>query len=98
MSNKNVHTEHCCCKHGCKYGNEDCPVFLGVQKQSFPCENCEDDLETEEKSLDMIKYLSKKIINRFVVIDTEATNIPMGGRVLNEEELGEFIFYTLKDK
>ena len=32
----NVHTEHCCAKNGCKYGEEDsCPVWLGYVKQSY---------------------------------------------------------------
>jgi hypothetical protein len=38
--NKNVHTEHCCVWHGCKYGNEDCPVVNHQKSQSFPCETC----------------------------------------------------------
>lgn len=41
MNNKCVHTEHCCQEHGCKYGDEDCPVVLLIKKQSFPCEECE---------------------------------------------------------
>lgn len=41
-SNKNVHTEHCCFVHGCKYGDDDCPVATGKQMQSFPCESCKD--------------------------------------------------------
>lgn len=40
MKNKNVHTEHCCVEHGCKYGDLDCPVWLGYQRQSYPCEDC----------------------------------------------------------
>jgi hypothetical protein len=40
---KDVHTEHCCVLHGCKYGNDDCPVQLGDKKQSFPCETCDAD-------------------------------------------------------
>lgn len=41
-----VHTEHCCVEHGCKYGSDSCTVVaLGV-KQSFPCEAC--DYEDEE--------------------------------------------------
>lgn len=39
-SNKNVHTEHCCSIHGCKYDDDDCPVATGKQMQSFPCEAC----------------------------------------------------------
>jgi hypothetical protein len=37
---KNVHTEHCCLTHGCKYCDADCPVETGKQEQSFPCESC----------------------------------------------------------
>lgn len=39
-SEKDVHTEHCCVNHGCKYGDNDCPVILGIKKQSFSCELC----------------------------------------------------------
>lgn len=52
---KNVHTEHCCAKHGCKYSDTDCPVFSGKQKQSYPCEFCddhEDGLEDRVKELE----------------------------------------------
>ena len=38
---KDVHTEHCCMLHGCKYGNEDCPVALRTKRQSYPCERCQ---------------------------------------------------------
>lgn len=36
----NVHTEHCCADHGCKYGDDDCTVTTGNRPQSFPCEWC----------------------------------------------------------
>jgi hypothetical protein len=42
--NKCVHTEHCCVKHGCKYGDDNCPVWLGYKRQSFPCELCSEEL------------------------------------------------------
>ena len=32
---KCVHTEHCTELH-CKYGDEDCPVFLGLKPASYP--------------------------------------------------------------
>jgi len=35
-----VHRTHCCKKHGCKYGDEKCPVILGTIKQDHPCEDC----------------------------------------------------------
>lgn len=37
-----VHTEHCCIEHGCKYGEDDCPVYLGYSKQTYRCESCEE--------------------------------------------------------
>ena len=43
-SQKDVHTEHCCILHGCKY-NEDfnCPVVHARKPQSFICESCAHD-------------------------------------------------------
>lgn len=43
MSSKDdrcVHTEHCCKIHGCKYGNDNCPVMTEQKDQSFLCETC----------------------------------------------------------
>lgn len=38
---EDVHTEHCCILHGCKYGEDDiCTVQLGKYPQSYPCDNC----------------------------------------------------------
>ena len=42
---RDVHTEHCCATHGCKYNDSDCPVTTGRKKQSFPCEICGEDLK-----------------------------------------------------
>lgn len=34
------HQAHCCRRHGCKYGDNPCPVeHLGFD-QEHPCENC----------------------------------------------------------
>jgi len=42
-----VHRTHCCSKHGCKYGDADCPVAIGLIKQDYDCESClDDDYET----------------------------------------------------
>lgn len=57
---KDVHTEHCCKDHGCKYGEDDqCSVMQG-RKQSYPCEQCSQDadLTPEEKA----KKLGVKLI------------------------------------
>lgn len=40
MPIKDVHTEHCCSIHGCKYGDPDCTVTTGKANNSFPCEIC----------------------------------------------------------
>ena len=41
--NFGVHATHCCEKHGCKYGDEDCPVVLNLVKQLYPCEDCNEE-------------------------------------------------------
>lgn len=38
-----THQSHCCLKHGCKYGDEDCPVVFELIKQDYPCEFCGDE-------------------------------------------------------
>jgi hypothetical protein len=35
-----VHTEHCCAEHGCKYGDPACTVTTGQKPQRYPCESC----------------------------------------------------------
>ena len=35
-----VHLTHCCVVHGCKYGDDDCPVAEGINQQEYPCELC----------------------------------------------------------
>lgn len=35
-----VHRTHCCLLHGCKYGDEDCPVVNKRVRQAYPCEDC----------------------------------------------------------
>jgi hypothetical protein len=35
-----VHTEHCCIAHGCKYGHDKCTVMTKKKPQSGYCETC----------------------------------------------------------
>lgn len=35
-----LHISHCCSQHGCKYDDEQCPVFFGRVKQEGPCVEC----------------------------------------------------------
>lgn len=39
------HQGHCCGIHGCKYGDDSCPVERGWVKQDHPCEDCRADEE-----------------------------------------------------
>lgn len=53
VSLTDVHTEHCCIRHGCEYGPDDeCSVVSATKPQSFRCEQCEFDLN-EEGGLDL---------------------------------------------
>lgn len=36
---------HCCVRHGCKYGHDNCPVSKGRVTQDHPCERCTYELE-----------------------------------------------------
>jgi hypothetical protein len=38
-----VHQSHCCAIHGCKYGEDDCPVVTKKIIQDHICVDCEDD-------------------------------------------------------
>jgi hypothetical protein len=50
---------HCCSKHGCKYGYEDCPVVLGLDP-GITCESCDyDDFERQN----LQKQYALNIIN-----------------------------------
>lgn len=51
MANEGVHRTHCCWDHGCKYGDDDCPVKAGRITQEYPCEWCDEDKEKMERML-----------------------------------------------
>ena len=55
---KDVHTEHCCKRHGCKYGalsRTECTVVSGQLKQSFECEQCAIDNEDRSYWVDRLR-------------------------------------------
>jgi Domain of unknown function (DUF4419) len=56
---KDVHTEHCCTKHGCKFSQDDteCTVTLGLKPQSYPCESCnwEKEMNLNQEELRMAR-------------------------------------------
>jgi hypothetical protein len=56
-SNRDVHTEHCCKKHGCKYNDKTCTVTTGKKIQSDPCEECGNEEEANRYQLNELKAL-----------------------------------------
>jgi hypothetical protein len=54
---ESVHDAHCCKTHGCKYGDDDCPVVKGKEK-GIPCEMCYHMDATEEKASDLVEEIS----------------------------------------
>jgi len=55
---KDVHTEHCCIDHGCKYGNENCTVTTGKIQQSYSCMDCEEELKLESNN-ELLKLIQQ---------------------------------------
>ncbi len=51
-----AHSTHCCKTHGCKYGDDDCPVFNGSEP-GVQCEDCQED--------DLKSFKPRKEITRF---------------------------------
>lgn len=83
-----VHATHCCVFHGCKYGDEDCPVVTGKIVQQYECEYCEpygsfSDTpkifvsKFDEKKLAYVKYEAKHAISDspFIVFNKTPVNI-----------------------
>lgn len=79
-----VHETHCCFEHGCKYGNEDCPVAIGLIKQEYDCEFCGEEylpemdkkqgyFLTKEQLINLLTELTDNITNN-VTIDLKEDN------------------------
>lgn len=58
-----VHAAHCCPVHGCKYGDEYCPVVLRLIKPLSICEDCESDYIS---LVNMLKDMPKDIVNKAI--------------------------------
>lgn len=78
---KDVHTEHCCSYHGCKYGDDDCTVVTGQKVQSFFCEFCDWEEEAEEISERQYKEHNTKdhfwLRNFYATIMANRTGLPI---------------------
>lgn len=65
-----VHKTHCCVKHGCKYGNPNCPVVLGKIIQDYPCEDC--DYENFDNTVFDLSGVQRKN-NQVIIISNHDT-------------------------
>lgn len=81
MNNAGVHATHCCVRHGCKYGDSDCPVVGGTVPQRYPCEFCA--LDAEEQA-DVLERLRPQL--RAVYTDVAKALDLVKGKALYDEE------------
>lgn len=68
-----VHRTHCCKEHGCKYGDEQCPVELGDIKQDHLCEDCQEERANGKLLFathlrDNIWYLGKTSTGKYITL------------------------------
>lgn len=91
-----VHTEHCCDIHGCKYGNvnNECTVQSGLKKQSHPCYYCREANPA---------VCEKGWKSNFIMVDVEADGPIPGpysmvsfGAVIVEDGLNRTFYSELK--
>ena len=66
-SNARVHITHCCVRHGCKYGDKDCPVENGYVDQQYDCEDCDNDKKDAIRELLEIGFKRTKYDNKLFV-------------------------------
>ncbi len=103
---KDVHTEHCCKYHGCKYGNDDkdlmgnlgrtdfCTVTTKQKIQSYPCESCREFEEPEDKNFRIKRpsyFTYTKDRNLVEVRDSLAFEVSTLFRCGNNEENAFYI-------
>jgi len=60
---------HCCIIHGCKYGHEDCPVYLGKIKQVYLCEYCCNNVYAPDSNIPNSKIAKNKIDKEFLKVN-----------------------------
>ena len=72
-----VHLRHCCKKHGCKYGDDDCPVAFGdYEPEQDLCQYCveaiwdepKEENATYEELVELVKNMTNKLIENELAI------------------------------
>jgi len=61
IMNVAVHESHCCEHHGCKYGDEDCPVASGETQQLYPCEECREEDPKEKAMRELVRLVQDAV-------------------------------------
>lgn len=87
-----VHTSHCCLKHGCKYGydnpelremlgpNDVCTVANGSKRQEFPCELCRDQEDHERECHAELRAALASRDQQIARLEGELAALPKGAR------------------
>lgn len=90
---KDVHTEHCCVLHGCKYGDDDCPVQTAIKPQSYLCEDCVGWSENEDGH----RQIWDKTNQHFEFIRRRRTNVPQTITIdnWNEETQRNYLYSAI---
>lgn len=77
---QNVHTEHCCSIHGCKYRNDACTVLSFPDTQGYPCERCVETLgELVENPWKPRSELENLLVAIHVAVTSHKTQQDKGG-------------------
>ncbi len=63
---------HCCVLHGCKYGNDDCPVYHRIVIQDYPCEDCHwENLDTVSQVLNKMARIPDSHLDKVLTVFDE---------------------------
>ena len=55
MMEKDVHTEHCCVRHGCRYGDSNRGVVRRQKSQSYDYEICDSVNEERQEWIERLR-------------------------------------------
>lgn len=73
-SKGDVHTSHCCEKHGCKYGDDGCSVMTKASVQEYLCESCEDDVRALRAAFPLAKEYALSVAFRAWTTETMSSS------------------------
>jgi hypothetical protein len=76
-----VHVTHCCKRHGCKYGDVNCPVELGLVIQDGSCQDGREmgDICITPKDFDYKKTYKLAIAKLGILSDIELLEFIQNG-------------------